>query len=90
MQEENSIHEPNATSLLEAALEYAGYGWPVFPVHGIRNDRCTCRKESCQSPGKHPLTPNGLKDATTDPTTIRSWWTAHPNANIGIRMGNGI
>lgn len=37
--------------------------------------------------GKHPLTVNGLKDATTDSTWIRDWWEKHPQANIGILTG---
>jgi len=28
-----------------------------------------------------------LKDATTDPGTIRKWWKAEPNANIGLVTG---
>jgi hypothetical protein len=37
--------------------------------------------------GKHPLTKNGFKDATTDPGVIRGWWARWPNANIGIATG---
>jgi hypothetical protein len=37
--------------------------------------------------GKVPLTAHGVKDATTDMDTIRAWWTATPNANIGIATG---
>jgi hypothetical protein len=35
---------------------------------------------------------NGLKDATTDPETIRGWWRQYPNAGIGQPMGavNGL
>jgi hypothetical protein len=29
----------------------------------------------------------GLHDATTDLDAIRSWWQAHPTANIGLRTG---
>lgn len=29
----------------------------------------------------------GLKEATTDPDTIRKWWAKYPNANIGAACG---
>src|SRR5262249_30600083 len=41
----------------------------------------------CKSPGKHPMTPDGLKSATTDPAAIASWWQQWPKANIAIRTG---
>lgn len=37
--------------------------------------------------GKDPLTQHGFKDASTDPSQIRAWWTKHPNANIGLDLG---
>lgn len=55
--------------LLQAALEYAGLGYPVFP---------------CASGDKAPLTKNGCLDATTDEDQIIEWWEKKPNANIGI------
>ena len=38
-----------------------------------------CRKE--------PATRRGFHDATTNPATIRRWWMARPDYNIGIRTG---
>jgi hypothetical protein len=62
---------------LAAALAYASAGVHVFPL-GPRS--------------KVPLIParnggRGLHDATTDLDVIRSWWQAHPTANIGLRTG---
>lgn len=37
--------------------------------------------------GKRPATAHGLHDATTDLAQIRAWWTAMPQANIGIPTG---
>lgn len=76
--------------MLQEALAYAREGWPVVPCHSVRNGRCSCGKSNCGSPGKHPRTKNGLKDATTDPGKIRAWWTRWPDANIGLRLGDGI
>ena len=51
-------------------------------------DKCSCAAgQSCDHPGKHPRTPNGVKDATTDRTIIKAWWNRWPDANIGIATG---
>src|SRR5262249_44109627 len=73
--------------MLDAALNYARKGWRVFPLHGIVGGRCTCRKAGCQSPGKHPRTRGGFKDASTDIAQITSWYRRWPDANIGGAMG---
>ncbi|WP_051154007.1 AAA family ATPase [Paraburkholderia graminis] len=59
-------------SLLDYALAYAARGCSVFPL---------------KPKGKAPLgslVPNGMNDATCDPETIKKWWCAVPDANIGI------
>jgi archaellum biogenesis ATPase FlaH len=63
------------TKLGKAALAYARKGWPVFP---------------CEARGKKPLTKHGLKDATTDPKKVRTWWSMWPEANIGHPTGEQI
>jgi hypothetical protein len=74
--------------LLNSAVDYAKKSWHVFPIHSIKpNGQCSCGKAACTSAGKHPITKNGLYDASTDTQKIRSWWTNMPNANIGIRTG---
>lgn len=60
------------SDLMRAALEYAARGWSVFP---------------CQPRGKTPITPNGFKDASSDPAQVREYWTRYPRANIGIVTG---
>lgn len=73
-----------------AALHYARLGWHVLPVHGIAQGACTCRHAACTSPGKHPLTANGVKDATTDAAQIEEWWTKWPDANVAIATGPSL
>jgi hypothetical protein len=75
------------SEMMQSALAYASYDWAVFPVHGIRKGKCTCGRPVCTSPGKHPLTKNGFKDATTDPVIVAAWWKKHPWANIAIATG---
>lgn len=60
-------------AFLDHALGYAARGIPVFPL----------------TPGsKKPLPgSHGFKEATTNEATIRSWWDANPNANIGLPTG---
>lgn len=73
------------------ALAAASRGWGVVPLHSIRDGKCSCGKgEACDSPGKHPRTPHGIKDATTDEEAIQAWWTIYLDANVGIATGGGL
>ena len=75
-------------ALLAAARAYARRGWAVLPLYEPdREGGCSCRRSGCTSAGKHPRTPNGVHDATTDDDTIRRWWTRWPAANIGVATG---
>ncbi|MDP8975750.1 MAG: bifunctional DNA primase/polymerase [Actinomycetota bacterium] len=73
----------------EAALRFARARRPVVPLHSLdERGHCTCRQRGvCGSPGKHPLTCNGLKDATSDPMTVTAWWRQWPAANVGLATG---
>jgi hypothetical protein len=59
-------------TILEAALDYAKRGIPVFPVNPL---------------DKHPLTGRGFKDATISASQIETWWKQNPDAMIGIPTG---
>ena len=73
---------------LDIALGYADdWSWSVFPCHSVENGKCTCGRAECASPGKHPLTANGVLDATLDEGVIRGWFANFPKANIGIATG---
>ena len=71
---------------------YIHHGWYVVPIHGVMVGRdgelkCTCGKADCSSPGKHPTTPQGLKNATVKKDWIDAWWKKWPWANVGIVTG---
>ncbi|MGC2764722.1 MAG: bifunctional DNA primase/polymerase, partial [Candidatus Acidiferrum sp.] len=58
-------------------------------MHAIRDGKCSCPKgDACERAGKHPITQHGVNDATTNRKQIKRWWTANPNANIGIATGS--
>ena len=81
--------------LAAAAVAYAGLGYRVLPLHrplpgsGTQGStmRCSCRDPACGAVGKHPLTPHGLKGATSDPGQLARWWRRWPYANIGLVTG---
>jgi hypothetical protein len=81
---------PTETTMLDWALAYASAGYPVFPVHTIRNGACSCGGIAGCKPGKHPvgrLAPRGLLDATIDAHVIIGRWHQMPDANIGVPTG---
>ena len=76
-----------STSVLNAALHYVRRGWPVIPLHYPLGSRCSCGRSECPSIGKHPLTSQGLKDASVDEDQVLLWWHEDPKANIGLLTG---
>lgn len=72
------------------ATHYAAHGIAVLPIHAPADGGCTCGRDDCPTPGKHPLTANGVHDATTDLATITSWWRFRPDANVGIVPPDGV
>lgn len=66
-----------APNLRAAALAYAQWGWPVFPL-------APRSKIPAISKAKGG---NGVKDANTDPGRIDRWWSKHPDHNIGLATG---
>lgn len=79
--------------LLEAAMKYAEWGWPVFPLApGTKRPalpnahpegdplRGVC-KGGCGKVG------HGVHDATTDVDRLKRRWTKCPDDNIGLATG---
>ena len=64
-----SINPIDLYSLKAAALTHAKNGFYVIPL--VENS-------------KRPLISDWQNRATTNPLQIDSWWSEHPNANIGI------
>ena len=78
--------------MIDEALSYTRAGFPVFPLHRPVDNygpgaACSCGNPRCSNVGKHPRTPNGLKDATTNEDQIIKWWNRWPDANIGLPTG---
>lgn len=73
----------------QGLLAYAKRGWHVFPCYEINEQgNCACSKgPACGNPGKHPRTPSGFKNASTDPEQIREWLRRWPRANWAIACG---
>lgn len=63
-------------SLLAAAVAYAEFGWPVFPLQPF---------EKIPYPRSR-----GFEDATTDTNLVRKWWTKAPDSNIGLATGHAF
>lgn len=70
-----------------AARDYAALGLGVIPIHTVVDAGCDCGDADCKSPGKHPRTRRGLRDASTDPVQIGRWAMRWPQANIAIITG---
>lgn len=62
----------SVSRLRRAALWYVEHGFAVFPL---------------TPKGKTPLTAHGFKDASADDAQIAQWWTANPDANVGLVTG---
>jgi P4 family phage/plasmid primase-like protien len=70
------------------ALKYAKLGLLVLPMYTVRDGTCTCHKgQDCKTPGKHPMTPHGVMDATRSRKTIEQWAADYSAANVGIATG---
>lgn len=76
--------------LLAAALEYAGYGWHVVPLHNPTDcGGCSCGRATCPtgSRGKHPRLKEWQDKCSADEEVIDGWWAKWPDANVGVQLG---
>lgn len=77
----------------QGALQMASKGFPVFPLHGIVDGKCTCGdlnvNPNC-TPGKHPHFIGSIGAATTATPEINMWFKKHPSLNYGVRLGHVV
>ena len=65
----------NLRELADHAISYAAAGFEVHPL----------------VPGSdEPLTRSGVADATSDVVKVAAWWRWWPDANIGLRVPEGV
>ncbi len=75
-------------SILDEAIKYAeDYKFAVFPLYGVIRGICLCGNPDCISPGKHPSTKHGLRDASNDPDVIVNLFKGKVSPNLGIATG---
>ena len=76
------------TANAQAALDYAGLGWSVIPVHTPRAGGCSCGRADCPSPGKHPRVRwHPYCERRPRQRDVREWWRRWPDANIAVITG---
>src|SRR3974377_239011 len=79
---------PPSYTPLQSALWFASQGHAGRTLHAATYDlKCTCGDANCRSQGKHPhagLAPHGLRNATRDAGTVRSWFDTFYWLNVGV------
>ncbi|PLS87145.1 MAG: hypothetical protein CYG60_03450 [Actinobacteria bacterium] len=63
--------------MIDAALDYACQGIPVFPLRPGTKVPAVPKREGGE----------GYRDATTNRDQIRRWWRRWPDANVGVPTG---
>lgn len=73
-----------------AAAAYIDSGFKIVMLFGIDDEgKCTCGKQNCSSPGKHPhgrFFKRGVDDATDDIAAVQKVLKADPQANIALAL----
>jgi hypothetical protein len=72
--------------MLDAALEYARHGFPVFP---LTKDKKPVPARDKDANGKPIPGTGGFKKATCDPIQIHAWWDKHQYL-VGMPMGERV
>jgi Bifunctional DNA primase/polymerase, N-terminal/Primase C terminal 1 (PriCT-1) len=76
-------------SISEWAQDYYRRGWSIVPVNTVKDGICTCGRDDCSTPGKHPCV-KWTKYAEARPTmeTVKFWFEdEYRDMNIGIITG---
>jgi DNA-binding transcriptional ArsR family regulator len=74
---------------LLAAWSICEAGWQLYPVYAVDDEgMCDCPKgPTCYDPGKHPTTPHGFNDASSDQERIADIFARWPGGNVGLKTG---
>ena len=75
------------THFIDSAMALADKGLSVFPAHRVLDGICSCEKDDCDTPGKHPIGAKWQERASYLPSDIRREWDNRLYANIGIATG---
>ncbi|MBQ0867336.1 MULTISPECIES: bifunctional DNA primase/polymerase [Streptomyces] len=90
-----AISTTGRRDMLAVAHECAAAGWPVHPLtpgRKIPARNCPQCQDRSHQPGECSCIRDGgwchgFHAATTDPDRIRAWWTALPDAGVGVSCG---
>jgi DNA-binding MarR family transcriptional regulator len=74
---------------LHRAWSISEVGWQLYPIYAVDDEgTCSCSKgPACPDPGKHPTTPHGFNDASSDPERIAEMFARWPGGNVGLKTG---
>ena len=72
-------------SMIDAAIDFARRGWPVFPCSPRNKTPLLGRDRDAK--GEPIRGTGGVAKATTDEEQIRAWWRRWPDAMIGVSAG---
>lgn len=73
---------------LDAALGYAGRGWPVLPC-SPEHKRPLLAAQKDPATGKSIRGTGGLSSASCDADLIADWWRRWPKAMVAVATGHG-
>ncbi|MHC1710594.1 MAG: bifunctional DNA primase/polymerase [Solidesulfovibrio sp.] len=87
--------------LLDAALDYAARGWPIYParevsealeafIQRIKHLPEAEQKRKFRYKVKSPYIRDWNNVASTDPEVIRGWWSRWPRALLGLATGERV
>ncbi len=79
----SSAQDPEST-MLEAAVQLASFGYYVGQVYGIVNGRCSCGNPACRTPGKHPI--GGDSRCTVSADEAARMWKERSQAGVCINL----
>ena len=74
---------------LSEAATYIEAGFRVLWTHGIAEDgACSCGRDPCSSPGKHPVMSGGANAATDSLAQLEAWAKQYPLGNLALATGS--